>query len=127
MIAMLISGGLAGMMAINNVMGEAERLVLNAVGGGWVYWHRRRADGAQPPAGCLSCRDPVRVSLPGRRRACPVDIDPARADRGHSGAGDPVHRRAGQHGPDAAGTHLSRDPPRPQRQGHERKPVEPAE
>ncbi|MFN3274984.1 MAG: ABC transporter permease [Paracoccus sp. (in: a-proteobacteria)] len=32
-ITMLISGGLAGMMAINNVMGEAERLVLNAVEG----------------------------------------------------------------------------------------------
>ncbi|KIC37709.1 sugar ABC transporter permease [Ruegeria sp. ANG-R] len=29
-IAMLISGALAGMMAINNVMGEAERLVLNS-------------------------------------------------------------------------------------------------
>ena len=33
MIAMLISGALAGMMAINNVIGEAERLVLNAVEG----------------------------------------------------------------------------------------------
>ena len=33
MITMLISGGLAGLMAINNVMGEAERLVLNAVEG----------------------------------------------------------------------------------------------
>jgi simple sugar transport system permease protein len=33
MIAMLISGGLAGMMAINNVMGEAERLVLNSTEG----------------------------------------------------------------------------------------------
>ena len=32
-VAMLISGGLAGMMAINNVMGEAERLVLNSVEG----------------------------------------------------------------------------------------------
>ncbi|MFV0408168.1 MAG: ABC transporter permease [Paracoccus sp. (in: a-proteobacteria)] len=32
-ITMLISGGLAGMMAINNVMGEAERLVLNNVEG----------------------------------------------------------------------------------------------
>ncbi|KFI33585.1 sugar ABC transporter permease [Haematobacter missouriensis] len=31
--AMLISGGLAGMMAINNVMGEAQRLVLNSVEG----------------------------------------------------------------------------------------------
>ena len=33
MIAMLISGGLAGMMAITNVMGEAERLVLNSTEG----------------------------------------------------------------------------------------------
>ncbi len=33
MISMFISGGLAGMMAINNVMGEAERLVLNSVEG----------------------------------------------------------------------------------------------
>jgi simple sugar transport system permease protein len=31
--AMLISGALAGLMAVNNVMGEAERLVLNAVEG----------------------------------------------------------------------------------------------
>lgn len=31
--AMLISGGLAGLMAVNNVMGEAERLVLNSVEG----------------------------------------------------------------------------------------------
>jgi simple sugar transport system permease protein len=33
MIAMLISGGLAGLMAINNVMGEAERLVMNSTEG----------------------------------------------------------------------------------------------
>ncbi|WP_415182522.1 ABC transporter permease [Phaeovulum sp.] len=33
MVSMLISGALAGMMAINNVMGESERLVLNAVEG----------------------------------------------------------------------------------------------
>ena len=32
-ITMLISGGLAGAMAINNVQGEAERLVLNSVEG----------------------------------------------------------------------------------------------
>ncbi len=32
-VAMLISGGLAGCMAINNVMGEAERLILNATEG----------------------------------------------------------------------------------------------
>lgn len=33
LISMLISGGLAGLMAINNVMGEAERLVMNAAEG----------------------------------------------------------------------------------------------
>lgn len=33
MIAMLISGGISGCMAINNVMGEAERLVMNATEG----------------------------------------------------------------------------------------------
>lgn len=33
LIVMLISGGLAGLMATNNVMGEAERLVLNATEG----------------------------------------------------------------------------------------------
>lgn len=33
MIAMLLSGALAGMMAINNVMGEAERLVGNSASG----------------------------------------------------------------------------------------------
>ena len=33
MYVMLISGGLAGMMAINNVMGEANRLLMNAVEG----------------------------------------------------------------------------------------------
>ena len=33
MTAMLLSGGLAGLMAINNVMGESERLVLNSAEG----------------------------------------------------------------------------------------------
>ena len=33
MIAMMISGGISGCMAINNVMGEAERLVMNAAEG----------------------------------------------------------------------------------------------
>jgi ABC-type uncharacterized transport system permease subunit len=33
MVAMLISGALAGLMAINNTLGEAERLILNAVEG----------------------------------------------------------------------------------------------
>ena len=33
MIAMLLSGGLAGMMSINNTMGESERLIINSIEG----------------------------------------------------------------------------------------------
>jgi len=33
MVSMLLSGGLAGLMAINNTLGEAERLILNAIEG----------------------------------------------------------------------------------------------
>jgi simple sugar transport system permease protein len=33
MYAMLLSGGLAGMMAVNTVMGEGQRLILNSVEG----------------------------------------------------------------------------------------------
>lgn len=47
-VAMLISGALAGMMALNNVMGESERLVLNAAeGAGFIA--RGGADGPQSP------------------------------------------------------------------------------
>jgi hypothetical protein len=79
MIAMLISGALAGLMAINNVMGEAERLVLNAVRGGGLHRHRRGADGPQPPGRRGPRRASVRVSLPGRRGAGVVD-EPSRAN-----------------------------------------------
>ena len=67
MIAMIISGGLAGMMAINNVMGEAERLVLNSTEGRRFYRYCRRLDGAQPSTGRVHRRDPVRVPVSGGR------------------------------------------------------------
>ena len=78
--------------------------------------HRRRrlhrdrggSDGPQSPGGCVSCRDPLRVSLSGRRGTGALDVDPARTDRRHSGAGHPVHRCARQHGADAAGTGVPR-------------------
>ena len=42
-VAMLISGGLAGMMAINNVMGEGERLIMNSTeGAGFIPPCRRK-------------------------------------------------------------------------------------
>ncbi|PRY92327.1 ABC transporter permease [Donghicola tyrosinivorans] len=52
-IAMLISGGLAGLMAINNVMGEAERLVMNAVEGAGFIGIAVALMGRNHPAGVL--------------------------------------------------------------------------
>jgi simple sugar transport system permease protein len=53
MVAMLLSGGLAGMMAINNVMGEAERLVLNSVEGAGFIGIAVALMGRSHPAGVL--------------------------------------------------------------------------
>ncbi len=52
-VTMLISGGLAGMMAINNVMGEAERLVLNSVEGAGFIGIAVALMGRSHPAGVL--------------------------------------------------------------------------
>jgi len=52
-ITMLISGGLAGLMAINNVMGESERLVLNAVEGAGFIGIAVALMGRNHPAGIL--------------------------------------------------------------------------
>ena len=89
MIAMLISGALAGLMAINN-----RRCGLHRDCG--------RTDGAQPSLRCVSRGDPVWFPLSGRCRTRAVDVDPARADHRDPGAGDPVYRRAGQYGAHAA-------------------------
>ena len=101
-VAMLISGALAGLMAINNVMGEAERLVLNSTEGRGLHRYRRGADGPVASVWRVPGGAAVRVPVSGRRRTGAVDLDPARADRRHSGAGDPVYRSVGQHGADAA-------------------------
>ncbi|MFD1882200.1 ABC transporter permease [Paracoccus pacificus] len=52
-IAMLISGALAGLMSINNVMGEAERLVLNAVEGAGFIGIAVALMGRNHPAGIV--------------------------------------------------------------------------
>ena len=52
-ITMLISGGLAGMMAINTTMGEAERLVLNSVEGAGCIGIAVALMGRSHPAGVL--------------------------------------------------------------------------
>jgi simple sugar transport system permease protein len=55
MAAMLISGALAGMMAVNQVMGEAQRLLLNAVEGAGFIGIAVALMGRSHPAGvCLA-------------------------------------------------------------------------
>ena len=53
MLSMLISGGLAGLMAINNVMGESERLVLNSAEGAGFIGIAVALMGRNHPAGVL--------------------------------------------------------------------------
>ena len=53
LIVMGLSGGLAGLMAINNVLGEAERLVLNAVEGAGFIGIAVALMGRSHPAGVL--------------------------------------------------------------------------
>ena len=51
MVTMMISGALAGMMAVNNVMGEAEQLVLNATEGAGYIGIAVALMGRNPPFG----------------------------------------------------------------------------
>lgn len=52
-VAMLISGGLAGMMAVNNVMGMSERLILNAVEGAGFFGIAVALMGRNHPVGIV--------------------------------------------------------------------------
>ncbi len=69
MIAMLISGGLAGMMAINNVMGDSDRLLQNSSEGAGFIGIAVALMGRSHPLRRVPRRDPVRVPLSGRGRA----------------------------------------------------------
>jgi len=53
MLCMLISGGLAGLMGINAVMGEAERLVIDSVQGAGFVGIAVALMGRSHPAGVL--------------------------------------------------------------------------
>ena len=77
MITMLISGALCGLMATNNVMGEAERLVLNATEGAGFIGIAVALMGPQPPVWGISGGDPLWVPLSGRRGAGALDQYPS--------------------------------------------------
>ena len=97
-IAMLLSGAMAGMMSLNTVMGELQRLNLDTVQGAGFVGIAVALMGRNHPIGVLLAAMLVRRAVSGRDGAGLRDVDPARADRHHSGAGDPVHRQSGEPG-----------------------------
>jgi general nucleoside transport system permease protein len=112
MVAMLISGGLAGLMAINNVMGEAERLVLNSVEGAGFIGIAVALMGRSHPFGVFLAAILFGFLYQGGAELSLWTSIPRELGRGDPGARDPLHRGARQHGADAAREALPRRPPR---------------
>ena len=110
MIAMLISGALAGMMAINNVMGESERLVQNSAEGAGFIGIAVALIGRNHPVGVVLAAMLFGFLYQGGAELGLVDLDPDRVAHRGAGPGDPVHRRAGPDGADVAGLCLPGPP-----------------
>ena len=106
MIAMLISGGLAGADGDQQCGGGLGQIAAKLGRGCGLYRHRRGADGAQSPDWGVSGGDPVRLSLSRRRGPWPAHHDPAGNAAGGAGSGDPVYRSLGSNGADVAGMGL---------------------
>ena len=68
-ITMAISGALAGLMAVNEVLGVQHRLLLEFVGGAGFVGIAVALMGRSHPVGHRAGRHAVRPSLSGRRRA----------------------------------------------------------
>ena len=69
MIAMLMSGALAGLVALNEVDGRQHRLVLDYVGGAGFVGIAVALMGRTHPVGIVLAAMLFGVALPGRRRA----------------------------------------------------------
>ena len=65
-LAMLISGGLAGMVGVNEIIGVHHRIILDFTAGLRLRRDRRRPHGPQPSRRDLLCRVAVRHALSGR-------------------------------------------------------------
>jgi simple sugar transport system permease protein len=94
-LAMLISGGLAGMMAVNTTLGEAERLVLNATEGAGFIGIAVALMGRSHPFGVGARLNLIWILISRRRRIGALDIDPTRVNRGDPSLGYLIHWRAG--------------------------------
>ena len=99
-VAMLISGGLSGMMALNPIMGDQHRMQLEFVAGAGFVGIAVALMGRSHSGRHHRRRDPVRRLVSGRRGTRLRDAQcVARHDHHHDGSGDPVRRRAGAHVP----------------------------
>ena len=67
-IAMMISGALAGMMALNPIMGDQHNVSLDFVAGAGFVGIAVALMGRSHPVGIVPAAHPVRRALPGRRR-----------------------------------------------------------
>ena len=97
-IAMLISGALAGLMAVNTTQGEAERLILNPTEGAGFIGIAVALMGRNHPIGVFIAALLFGFLYQGGAELALWTTHPARIDRRHSGAGDPIYRSARQHG-----------------------------
>ncbi len=94
-ITMAISGALAGLMAINEILGAQHRLVLGFVQGAGFVGIAVALMGRSHPLGNRSRRHALRTPLSRRYGTLLCQArDQPRHDRRHPGAGDPVHGRA---------------------------------
>ena len=98
-IAMLISGAMAGMMALNVVMGFQHRLVLDYVGGAGFVGIAVSLMGRSHPVGVVLAAILFGILYQGGAElAFEMPNDQPRDDRRHPGAGHPLHRRAREPG-----------------------------
>ena len=109
-ITMLISGALAGMMALNPVMGDQHNVSLDFVCGAGFVGIAVALMGRSHPAGIVPAAILFGMLYQGGAElAFEMPNISARHDRHHPGAGHPVRRRAGAHVP-AAGPGAVRQP-----------------
>ena len=97
---MMISGGLAGMMALNPIMGDQHHMSLDFVAGAGFVGIAVALMGRSHPVGIVPAAILFGVLYQGGAElAFEMPQHQPRHDRHHPGAGDPVRRRAGTHVP----------------------------
>ena len=109
-LAMALSGALAGCMAINEILGAQHRLILNFTAGYGFTGIAVALMGRNHPVGIMLAALLFGALYQGGRSWLSNADHQPRHGGGHPGADHPVFRRAGAHVPPAAGARCSRKP-----------------